>query len=92
MAKTNHWLAGASLPSWLQIFEHSETFRQHISTLELVASMYNSIQATILSVERPLVAQMLASVEAALKKGSEVGCAEGFGLDWEELWPGAVLL
>lgn len=57
----------------LQIYERSDAFRQHISTLDLVSSMYNSIQATILDVEKPLVAQMLAAVEVALKKGSEVG-------------------
>jgi hypothetical protein len=68
----------------MQIFERSDAFRQHIGTLELIANMYNSIQATILAVERPLVAQMLASVEAALRKGSKVwsygqaGCSISF--------------
>lgn len=61
----------------LQIFEQTDAFRDNISKLELIASMHNSIQASILPVERPLVAQLLAAVEAALKKGSEVGRAGG---------------
>lgn len=51
------------------IFQHSDTFRFHISSLDLICSIYNKIKETILPVEQPLVQQMLDEVEAALQRG-----------------------
>ncbi len=53
------------------IFQHSDTFRQQISSLDLICSIYNKIQRTILAVEKPLVDQKLYDVEVALRRGQE---------------------
>lgn len=47
-------------------------FRKQISSLELIAKMYNSISATILPVESDLLQQQLSIVDACVKKGVEV--------------------
>lgn len=73
----------------LKVYERSEAFRQRISSLELVANMFNRFNSTILPVERPLVSQMLVDAEVALRKGIEVGVEwQGTGhrahlLGWE---------
>ena len=51
------------------IFQHSDTFRQQISSLDLICSIYNKIQRTILPVEKPLVLSKLEQVEATLRRG-----------------------
>lgn len=52
----------------LKVYERGEAFRQHVASLELVAASFNSINATILSVERPLVARMLDDAKASLEQ------------------------
>lgn len=56
----------------LSIFERDEAFRAHVASLELVASSFNNVNASVLPVERPLVAGMLAAAESALRKGVQV--------------------
>lgn len=51
------------------IFESSDTFRQQISSLDLICSIHNKIQRTILPVEKPLVQQKLEEVEKTLQRG-----------------------
>ncbi|KAL6747291.1 flagellar outer dynein arm heavy chain beta [Haematococcus lacustris] len=51
------------------IFQHSDTFRQQISSLDLICSIYNKVQKTILDVEKPLVQQKLDDVQQALVRG-----------------------
>lgn len=58
------------------IFQHADTFRQQISSLDLICSIYNKIQKTILPVEKPLVQQKLDAVDVALKNSLEVGGLE----------------
>ncbi|MEW5311809.1 MAG: hypothetical protein WDW38_003494 [Sanguina aurantia] len=53
------------------IFQHADTFRQQISSLDLICSIYNKIQKTILPVEKPLVQQKLDAVDVALKNSLE---------------------
>ncbi|GAX83887.1 hypothetical protein CEUSTIGMA_g11312.t1, partial [Chlamydomonas eustigma] len=57
--------------SALLIFQNSDQFRMLISSLELICSIYNRIQSSILPVEAPLVQQKLEAVELALKRGQE---------------------
>ncbi len=57
--------------SALAIFQSSDQFRSLISSLELICSIYNRIQSSILPVEAPLVQQKLDAVELALKRGLE---------------------
>lgn len=51
------------------LFTSADTFRQQISSLDLIASMWNKVQRTILAVEKPLVQQKLDAVEQALNRG-----------------------
>lgn len=65
--------------SALLIFQSSDEFRQQISSLDLICTIYNKIQDTILPVEQPLVQAKLDAVEVALKKGMKVGMDECVG-------------
>jgi dynein heavy chain len=51
------------------IYQSSDMFRQQISSLELICSIHNKINQTILPVEKPLVQQKLDAVELSLKRG-----------------------
>ncbi|PNW78281.1 hypothetical protein CHLRE_09g403800v5 [Chlamydomonas reinhardtii] len=51
------------------LFASADTFRQQISALDLICSIYNKVQRTILAVEKPLVQQKLDAVEQALNRG-----------------------
>lgn len=57
--------------SALLIFQSADQFRSQISSLDLICTIWNRIQATILPVEKPLVQQKLEAVELALKRGME---------------------
>lgn len=62
-----------SIPdSALKIYERAEMFRQQIGNLELIVGIYNSVQRTILPVEKPLVVQKLEAVDTTLKKALNV--------------------
>ena len=56
----------------LQIYERVDMFRQQIGNLDLTVGIYNSVQRTMLNVEKPLVLQKIEAVDAALKKGLAV--------------------
>ena len=56
----------------LQIYERDVMFRQQVGNLQLIVGIYNSVQATILPVEKPLITQKLEAVDSALKKGLQV--------------------
>lgn len=66
------WHSQVDVPESAQaIFQHSDTFRQQISSLDLICSIYNKIQRTILPVEKPLVLKQLQDVEQALARGMQ---------------------
>jgi dynein heavy chain len=46
-------------PSAAAIFQHADKFRQQIGSLDLMVSLYNRLQKTMLTVERPLLAAKL---------------------------------
>lgn len=63
-------LLGSEVPETARgIFERADMFRQQISSLDLICSIHNKIQRTILPVEKPLVQQKLEQVEQTLKRG-----------------------
>ncbi len=62
----------------LQIYERVDMFRQQIGNLDLTVGIYNSVQRTMLNVEKPLILQKIEAVDAALKKGLAVSA----GPDW----------
>ncbi|GBF97683.1 flagellar outer dynein arm heavy chain beta [Raphidocelis subcapitata] len=65
-------LAGVAVPAAAaSIYERADTYRSQISSLDLMVTLYNRIQRTILAVERPLVDGKLAAVESALRRGLE---------------------
>lgn len=57
----------------LQIHERMVTLRQQVSSLDLIVSIYNNVQKTLTSIERPLLAPRLATVDATLQRGLLVG-------------------
>ena len=59
-------------PLELQIYERVDMFRQQIGNLDLTVGIYNSVQRTMLNVEKPLILQKIEAVDAALKKGLAV--------------------
>lgn len=75
--------------SALLIFQSADQYRSQISSLDLICTIWNKIQATILAVEKPLVQQKLEAVEVALKRGMEemnwrrcVALGRGWGSAW----------
>eukprot|EP00891_Asterochloris_glomerata_P002883 jgi/Astpho2/2883/Aster-01037 len=56
----------------LKIYERVDMFRQQIGNLDLTVGIYNSVQRTMLNVEKPLILQKIEAVDAALKKGLAV--------------------
>lgn len=68
----------------LQIYERVDMFRQQIGNLDLTVGIYNSVQRTMLNVEKPLILQKIEAVDAALKKGLAVSA----GPDWCRLQRG----
>jgi hypothetical protein len=53
----------------LSIYHQEKTFRSHISSLEMVVSMYNEMATTLTSVERPLVEADLNTIDQNLQAG-----------------------
>eukprot|EP00878_Enallax_costatus_P014708 GHUV01015385.1.p1 GENE.GHUV01015385.1~~GHUV01015385.1.p1 ORF type:complete len:890 (+),score=327.73 GHUV01015385.1:1824-4493(+) len=53
------------------IFQHADKYRQQIASLDLMVTLYNKLQRTILPVERPLVSAKLDAAEPALQRGLE---------------------
>ncbi|KAI8473051.1 MAG: flagellar outer dynein arm heavy chain beta [Monoraphidium minutum] len=53
------------------MFERADMYRSQIGSLELMVTLYNRIQRTIMPVEKPLVEARLTAVEAALQRGLE---------------------
>eukprot|EP00201_Polytomella_parva_P017476 CAMPEP_0175071536 /NCGR_PEP_ID=MMETSP0052_2-20121109/19298_1 /TAXON_ID=51329 ORGANISM="Polytomella parva, Strain SAG 63-3" /NCGR_SAMPLE_ID=MMETSP0052_2 /ASSEMBLY_ACC=CAM_ASM_000194 /LENGTH=4543 /DNA_ID=CAMNT_0016338719 /DNA_START=12 /DNA_END=13643 /DNA_ORIENTATION=- len=51
------------------IFQHGDTFRQQISTIDLICTIYNRILRNMLPVEKPLVQQKLDDCEKTLNRG-----------------------
>lgn len=51
---------GVQVPgSASDIFQHADKYRQQIASLDLMVTLYNKLQRTILPVERPLVSAKL---------------------------------
>ena len=75
--------------SALLIFQSADQYRSQISSLDLICTIWNKIQATILAVEKPLVQQKLEAVEVALKRGMEEmnwrRCV-ALGMGWGSAW------
>ena len=63
------------------IYQSSDMFRQQISSLELICSIHNKINQTILPVEKPLVQQKLDAVELSLKRGLQDLSWKSDGID-----------
>lgn len=62
-------LLGVEVPeSASKIFEKNETFRRQVGNLDLIVGIYNSIQRSLLEIERPLVIEQLNAADEALKK------------------------
>lgn len=60
-------LLGLDLPPAAQeLFQHAETLRRTSSNLQLVCTLYNHAQASLLPVERPLMRQALAKADRLL--------------------------
>ena len=68
-------LLGLAVPDMaLEIFG-KEIFRRHMGNLELIVSMYNFIQTSLLPVERPLLKHQLDKIDRLLSQG--IGAAGG---------------
>ena len=52
-----------------QVFERGELFRRHIGNLDLIVHMHNSVETTLLPVERPLLQQQLDRIDLLLSQG-----------------------
>ena len=55
--------------SAMQIFQKNETYRQQTGNLELIVNIYNSMLATFLDVERPLLQAKMEDIDKFLQKG-----------------------
>lgn len=51
------------------MFERGELFRRHIGNLDLIVHMHNSVETTLLPVERPLLQQQLDRIDLLLSQG-----------------------
>eukprot|EP00741_Cyanophora_paradoxa_P016051 tig00000042_g15496.t1 len=64
--------------SAMQIFKKAEVFRTQIGNLDLITQTFNTMMATMLDVEYPLVAKQLDTVSKLLEKGQK-------NLNWKSL-------
>jgi len=55
----------------MSIFKKAETFRNQTGNLEIMATKYNWIQANVLDVEKPLVANELKEILTFLERGTQ---------------------
>lgn len=62
--KTTLSLFGAT-----QVFERGELFRRNMGNLDLIVHMHNSVETTLLPVERPLLQQQLDRIDSLLSQG-----------------------
>eukprot|EP00752_Nemacystus_decipiens_P011484 g10196.t1 len=63
-------LLGLRVPeSALEVFERGELFRRHMGNLDLIVHMHNSVETTLLPVERPLLQQHLDRIDLLLSQG-----------------------
>lgn len=52
-----------------QVFGRGELFRRHMGNLDLIVHMYNSVETTLLPVERPLLQLQLDRIDQLLAQG-----------------------
>ena len=69
------------MDSALRIYENVDVFRVQTSNLELICTMYNSIQRQALPVEKPLIRNLLQDIDAALQRGLHDINWKGGGID-----------
>ncbi|CAM9264977.1 unnamed protein product, partial [Hapterophycus canaliculatus] len=63
-------LLGLRVPeSALEVFGRGELFRRHMGNLDLIVHMHNSVEMTLLPVERPLLQQQLERIDQLLAEG-----------------------
>ena len=77
-------LLGLSIPDRAaDIFKQAEVFRRHTGNLELIINMYNDIQTSLLSVERPLVGHQLEKLDRSLSQGFSGDKGSSKPLNWK---------
>jgi dynein heavy chain, axonemal len=69
--------------SAMDVFKMYETFRRYTGNLDLVVNMYNTIQLSLLPVERPLVRPQLERIDKILSKGIGDSRDKSKGLNWK---------
>ncbi|KAF4325335.1 hypothetical protein BBI17_000424 [Phytophthora kernoviae] len=75
-------LLGLDIPEdALEIYKRAEVFRRQTGNLELIVDMYNTIHATLLPVERPLVKGYLERMDQVLNKGIKALNWKSHGID-----------
>lgn len=54
------------------MYERADAFRAEIGNLDLICNIHNSIQRTMLPVEKPLIQDRLDAVDVAMQQGLAV--------------------
>ena len=70
-------------PSAAEIYQKVEIFRRQTGNLDLIVNMYNTIQETLLPVERPLVKSQLEKLDKTLALGIGEGKNKAKSLNWK---------
>jgi dynein heavy chain len=60
--------------SAMSVYKNIEYFRQNVGNLEVIATIYNRIVATLLAVERPLLEERLEEIDQVLQRGLHELC------------------
>ena len=66
------------------MYERADAFRAEIGNLDLICNIHNSIQRTMLPVEKPLIQDRLDAVDAAMQQGLAVrahACSSQSGME-----------
>ncbi|RLN89500.1 hypothetical protein BBJ28_00002039 [Nothophytophthora sp. Chile5] len=75
-------LLGLDIPEdALEIYKRAEVFRRQTGNLELIVDMYNTIHATLLPVEKPLVKGYMERMDQVLNKGIKALNWKSHGID-----------
>jgi dynein heavy chain len=67
--------------SAIEIYRKAEVFRRYVGNLELIVKMYNNIELSLLTVERPLLAPHIGKCDKALQQGIEHISWKNHGID-----------